>query len=173
MIKKDYKNLPVSTFLAISIIIIFLLFNAKVVNAVPCGKGIHDVFMSNFVHIDVMHLVSNLYALYALSRVEQEMGLQSFVWLLIFLLIFNTIAEFAARKIWKDMKCGIGFSGILFGMMTWELVSKKKFDVAIMLAIVIMVVGPSLQSKKVSLSGHAIGAASGIVGALIWKLFNR
>ena len=51
--------------------------------------------------------------------------------------------------------------------------SKKKFDVELLLAIVIMVVGPSLQRKEVSLSGHAIGAVSGIVAGLIWKFVNK
>jgi membrane associated rhomboid family serine protease len=172
-VNRDPKNVPVTVYIAISLIVVFLLFNAQVITAVPCGKGIHEVFMSNFVHIDVMHLVSNLYALYAISRVEQEMGFQPFIWLLIFLLIFNTLAEFITKLIWKDLSCSIGFSGILFGLITWELVSKKKFDVELMIVIVIMVVGPSLKNKKVSLFGHAIGAVSGIIGALMWKVFNN
>lgn len=169
----DHKNIPVSVLIALSLIVVFLLFNAKVINTVPCGKGIYEVFMSNFVHIDAAHLVSNLYALYAISRVEKEMGLKPFIWLLIFLLIFNTLGEFIVKYMWKDLPCSIGFSGILFGLMTWELVSKKNFDIELMIAIVIIVVGPSLNSAKVSLYGHIIGAVSGIIGALIWKVFNN
>jgi len=165
----NLQNIQISSFIAISMIIIFFIFNAKIINNVPCGKGIKDVFISNFVHINFTHLLSNLHALYALSRVEEEMGFKSFMWLLIFLLIFNTLAEFALRNIWKDMKCSIGFSGILFGMMTWELIVKKKLDNELMIAIIIMIAGPSLRTKKASLSGHVIGAVSGIVGALIWK----
>ena len=172
-LKKDFNDIPVSVFIAISMIVVYLLFNAKVLTALPCGKGIHEVMISNFIHLDAMHLVSNLYALYAISRVEQEMGLMPFVWLLIFLLVFNTLAEFFAKIIWKDLPCGIGFSGILFGLFTWELVSKKTVDLELILAIVIMVVGPSLQDKKISLSGHIIGALSGIFGGIIWKFFNK
>jgi membrane associated rhomboid family serine protease len=172
-VKRDPKDVPVSVFIAVSMIVIFFLFNAKVITALPCGKGMREVFMSNFVHIDTMHLISNLYALYAVSRVEQEMGLQPFIWLLIFLLIVNTLAEFMAKRIWNDMPCSIGFSGILFGLLTWELVSKRKFDVEVFLAIIIMVVGPSLTSKKVSLSGHIIGAVSGVLGGLAWKMLNK
>lgn len=155
MIKKDFKDIPVSVFIAISMIVVFLLINAKVIVSLPCGKGIHEVMMSNFVHADAMHLVSNLYALYAISRVEQDMGFMSFIWLLIFLVVINTLAQFADHSIWKDLPCSIGFSGILFGLFTWELVSKK-VNVELHLAIVIMVVGPSIQNKKVSLSGHGI-----------------
>ena len=171
--KKDPKDVPVSVFISVSMIVIFLLFNTQVINAVPCGKNIGDVFKSNFVHIDMAHLISNLYALYALSRVEQEMGLKPFVWLVIFLLIFNTLAEFLLRYILPNSKCAIGFSGILFGIMTWELVSKRQIDIEIMLAIVIMVVGPSLKSKNVSFTGHAIGAISGIIGGIVWKMIHK
>ena len=169
---KNPKDVPVSTFLGVSLIIIFLLFNAKILTSLPCGKSIHEVFMSNFVHVDTLHIIFNLYALYALSRVEEELGFKSFIWLIIFLLIFNTLAEYLAKNIWKDMKCSIGFSGILFGIMTWEIVSQKKFDLKILAAIVVMVLSPSIKNKRASLLGHGIGAISGVVGALIWKYLN-
>ena len=172
-IKKDFKDVQVSAFVGLSIVIVFILFNIQVINALPCGTGIHEVFLSNFVHIELSHLISNLYALYALSRVEQEMGFKPFIWLLIFLLLFNTLVEFLARKIWKNMKCSIGFSGILFGIATWELVSKKQLNIEILLAIVIMVVGPSIQNNRVSLTGHVIGSISGIIGGVLWKILNK
>ena len=170
---KDPKKVSVSAFIAVSIIIVFVLFNVQVINAIPCGKSFKDVFASNFVHVDASHLMSNLYALYALSRVEEEMGFKPFMWLLIFLLMFNTLAEFIAKQIWSDKTCTIGFSGVLFGIATWELVSKKTLDVQMILAIIIMVVGPSMKGKNISLSGHAIGAVSGIVGGLLWKTINK
>lgn len=169
----NYKDVPVSVFLGISLVVVFLLFNTKVLNAIPCDKNIHQVFMSNFVHIDAAHLIANLYALYALSRVEQVMGYKSFIWLIIFLLLINTLFEFISRKIWPSLKCSIGFSGILFGIMTWEIVSNKNLDVQIVLAIIVMTIAPSLQGKNISLSGHAIGAFSGIVGALLWKAIHK
>ncbi len=166
------KHVPVTTFIAVSIIVVFLLFNAQVITSVPCGKTVYDVFMSNFVHIDAIHLIFNLYALYRISRVEQEMGFKPFIWLIIFLLIFNTIAELIFRNIWKKSKCSIGFSGILFGLFTWELMSKKEFDIKLLIITVLMVITPSIKNKNVSLVGHAIGAVSGIVSAVIWKSIN-
>jgi membrane associated rhomboid family serine protease len=170
MIKKD---IPVSMFIALSIIVVFLLFNAQVVTAIPCGESVHHVFMRKFVHVDYTHLVSNLYALYAISRVEQEMGFKSFIYLLIFLLSFNTLTVFISKHIWKDLKCSIGFSGILFGLMTWEIVSKKSFDVELIFAILVMTVTPSLKRNNISLSGHAIGAFSGITAGILWKYINN
>jgi membrane associated rhomboid family serine protease len=172
-IKKNPKEVPISGFIALSMIVIFLLFNAKIINAIPCGTTVHEVFISQFVHIDKIHLMSNLYSLYAISRLEQEMGFKPFIWLFIFLLGFNTLVEFLIKKIYNDLPCSIGFSGILFGLITWELVTKKQLDVELMLAIFIMVVNPSLRNKKVSFIGHAIGAISGIVAGILWKVINK
>jgi membrane associated rhomboid family serine protease len=172
-IKKDPKDVPVTVFISLSMIVIFLMFNAKVITSLPCGKSIHEVFISNFIHVDTTHLISNMYALYTISRVEQEMGFIPFIHLLIFLLIVNTIAELSIRRIWKDLPCSIGFSGILFGLFTWELVSKKKIDIEMLLAIVIMVVGPSLNNKNISLSGHFIGALSGMLAGVSWNFIYK
>lgn len=171
--KKHISQVPISTFIAISLIIIYLLFIAKLVTSLPCGKDILQVFMSNFVHIDTVHLISNLFALYAISRVEEHMGFQSFIWLVIFLLSFNTLVEYIAHKIWEDMKCSIGFSGVLFGLMTWELITTRKLDLELFLAIFVTVVAPSIDNEKLSLSGHAIGAVSGVLGGIIWKFINK
>jgi membrane associated rhomboid family serine protease len=168
-INKSPKDSPVCVFISIIMIIVFLLFSSKIVTCVPTGKNIHEIFMSNFVHIDTSHLISNIYALYSISRVEQEMGFKPFIHLLIFLLIVNTVAEFAVRLIWKDLPCSIGFSGVLFGLFTWELASKRKVDIEMLIAIVFMVLGPSLKGNNISLSGHVIGAVSGVVAGIVWN----
>lgn len=166
------SKLPVSSFIAISIIVIYLLFTTNIISEIPCGTSIHNIFMSNFVHIDAAHLISNLYALYAISRVEEKLGFKPFIWLIVFLLAFNTLVEYILRNVIKDMKCSIGFSGILFGLITWELLTTRKLDVQLIIAIVISVITPSIGNKKVSLSGHAVGALSGVVGGIIWKTIN-
>ena len=169
------RDVPVCTFIGVSLIIIFVLFNAKVLNAIPCGDNIGQVFASNFCHIDTVHLLSNLFALYTLSSVEQEMGYKPFVWLLIFLVLLNTLMEYAFRVLFAYKECSIGFSGILFGFMFYEIFSKKKFDIEIFIATVITVMVPSLSDKshKISTMGHVIGALSGIVGAVMWKKIYR
>ena len=146
----------------------------NILSQIPCGTNINNVFMSNFTHIDLSHLMSNLYALYAISRVEKQMGFKSFFWLLVFLLIFNTLVTWLARVYIKNWKCSIGFSGILFGLLTWEISSQKSVDINIIISIVIMVVTPSLNSTNISLIGHTLGAISGVIGGLLWKyLVNK
>jgi membrane associated rhomboid family serine protease len=169
MDNEQFQDIPVSLFLAVSIVVVFALYLTTAIKSIPCGKDVMSSFLSNFVHIEPSHLMANLFALYALSRVERDIGTKRFVTLIIFLLIFTTISEVIAYKLFPDMPCSIGFSGVLFGIMTWEIVTKKDVDLILIASIVGMVVLPSVQNSKVSLMGHAVGAVAGVVGGLIWK----
>lgn len=169
MNQDQFNDIPVSIFLAVTIVVVFSLYLTTAIKTIPCGKDVMSSFMSNFVHIDPYHLMANLFAMYALSRVERDIGGKRFTALIIFLLIFNTIAEVTAHKLFPEMPCSIGFSGVLFGIMTWELASKKDLDFVLTTSIVSMVVLPSVQNPKASLMGHAVGAIAGVVGGLLWK----
>ena len=164
---------PVSSSLSITMAIIYLLYYFKVLTSIPCNKTIKDVFYGQFVHVDSYHLLFNLYTLYTLNRIELEMGYKPFMYLLIFLLIFNTIVEFVLRLLFKGLKCSIGFSGILFGFISWDIASKKKLDIELLISILLLAVIPTSKGEKVSLAGHVIGAVSGVFAALLWKRFNQ
>jgi membrane associated rhomboid family serine protease len=166
---KQFNDIPVSLFLAVSIIVVFSLYITTAIKTIPCGKDIMSLFFSNFVHIDPYHLMVNLFALYALSRVERELGAKKFISLIVFLLIFTSVTEVMIHKVYPYIPCSIGFSGVLFGIMTWELVSKKELDIVLIFTIIGMVVLPSIQNSKASLLGHAVGAVAGIVGGILWK----
>ena len=162
------KEVPVSLFLATSLIVIFLLYATTIIKSVPCNKDLLSVFYGNFVHIDIYHLLGNIFALYALARVEIALGTKTFFGLIIFLIIFNSLIEILVYKLIPGLTCSIGFSGVLFGIMTWELVTNRKLDYVLVVSIIFMVVLPSFQNKNVSLLGHSVGAFSGIIGGLIW-----
>ena len=160
------KNTPVSAFFSVVIIIVFLLYFTSIFKTIPCGNTVLDQFYSNFIHTDIYHISANLYAL---SRVERKMGTKKFLYLIIFLLVFNTILEILAKKLKPELQCSIGFSGVLYGVMTWELVTEKDLDMYILSSIIIMTVLPSLKSKNISLLSHGIGAFSGIISALVYR----
>jgi membrane associated rhomboid family serine protease len=159
------KNIPVSIFLAIIIVFIYALYLTSVIKAVPCARNFVSTFLSNFVHIDPYHLVANLIAIYALSRVEEEIGAKRFIGLIVFLLVFNTIAETLLYKFTK-IPCAIGFSGVLFGVMTWEIVARHELNWLLLVAMIII---PSIQNPRASVISHAIGAFAGIVVGTFWK----
>lgn len=165
---KNMKDVPVSTFLGVVIIVVFSLYFTTAIKTLPCGKNVMTSFYSNFVHVEPSHLIVNIYALYALSRVEETIGAKKFMSLIIFALIFNTIVEAVIYK-WKNIPCSIGFSGVLFTILTWDLVTTKKLDLYLSTSVISMVLVPSLLDEKVSFTGHAVGAVSGVIAGLLWN----
>ncbi len=159
--------------LATVIVIIFSLYFTTLVKTIPCGSGIMDRFYSNFVHTTIPHMVGNLVGLYALARVEKDMGSKKFALLIAYLLIFNTLAEVALHTLVPSTPCSIGFSGILFGILIWELITHKGVDKTILASILLITVFPTIaKGDKVSLEGHLIGSISGVVGALLYTKFS-
>ena len=167
--KEQFKDVPVCLFLAVSIVIVFALYITTAIKTIPCGKTVLSSFCSNFVHVESYHLMANLFALYALTRVEREIGVKRFAGLILFLLIFTSITEVLAHKMFSDLPCSIGLSGILFGIMAWELTTKKGLNLMIVLSIVGVVAMPSAQNPQASLVGHAVGAIGGVIGGMLWK----
>tara|TARA_Y100000389_G_C17420770_1_gene496576 strand:+ start:774 stop:1343 length:570 start_codon:yes stop_codon:yes gene_type:complete len=163
------KDVPVCIIISISIIMIFLLYITSIIKSIPCGKDIKSVFLSNFIHLDFYHLLSNLIALYALASIEQQIGLKRFLCLIIFILCFNTVIETIIHKIFPTIPCSVGLSGLLFGLTSWNYVKNKEISLNLLASISFVTIIPSLKSSKVSLIGHAVGSVSGIIAGLIWN----
>jgi membrane associated rhomboid family serine protease len=164
------KDVPITNTLGILLLTIFFLFNANVLTSIPCKKTPLDVLKSAFVHVEATHVISNLYALYALSVVERRMGSKVFLSLILWLLAFSTIGEWLVKLAIPSTPCSIGFSGVIFGLMTWELINKckKGFDGELLAAALLLVVQYTSGGKNVSFLGHTVGAIGGIIGGLLW-----
>jgi membrane associated rhomboid family serine protease len=169
----NITDVPICVGLATIIVIIFSLYFTTLVKTLPCGSGVMDRFYSNFVHTTIPHMIGNLIGLYALARVEKNMGTKKFAILVAYLLIFNTLAESLLHTLVPSTPCSIGFSGILFGILTWELVTHKGIDKTILASILLITVFPTIvKGDKVSLGGHLIGSLSGVIGALLYTKFS-
>ena len=169
----NFKDIPVSVFLAVSLTVIFSLYLTTLIKTIPCQRDIMSSFISNFIHTDISHLLVNLFALYSLARVERDIGPKKFIKLLVFLLVFNTIIETIIYKIFPTIKCSIGFSSVLFGIMTYELITTKKLDFMLLASVVGTIILPSLKNQNVSLVGHIIGVISGgILGVFLSNKFQ-
>ena len=163
------KEIPVSVFLAVTIIIVFSLYLTNLLKSVPCQKNLGTIFVNNFVHIDLYHLIGNLLGLYSLSRIERSLGAKKFIILVTSLLVTASVLEVIIYRIFSSIQCSIGISGLLFGLITWELIIVQNLDFTLVLSIIFTVVIPSIKSKNVSLLGHISGVIAGIITALIWK----
>jgi len=162
------KNNPVCSFISALLIIVFSLYVTNAIKNIPCDKNMTDIFISNFIHTDYLHLVSNLYGIYSLSRLEIVLGPKKFILMVCFLLLCNTILETLLHKI-IDAPCSIGFSGILYGVLAFEIVYTNKIDYFILTSILSGIVVDKIKNKKSSLSGHIIGIISGIFYGLLYK----
>lgn len=169
----DIKNTPITISIIILLIIIYSLYTTGAIKNLPCEKNVISHFYGNFVHINIYHLIGNVFSLYALSRVEKAIGSTQFISLITFLLFFNSIIESLAHSVFKDIPCSLGFSGVILGIIAWEMVSDIGIDLNVIATIGLLVILPSLQNNRASLFGHLIGAFSGIIGGLLWKVIQN
>jgi membrane associated rhomboid family serine protease len=168
---KDPMNYPICSFISVLIIIIFSLYFTNVIKTIPCEKDMKTIFITQFIHTDFFHLLSNLYGIYSLSRIELKVGPSKFFSLIIFLLIFSSILESLFHKL-VDTPCSIGFSGILYGVFTFEIMSlKENFDYNLLIAILVDTISQKFIKNNISLYGHIIGIISGVIGGFIFTKF--
>ena len=166
------KNNPVCAFISVLIIIIFSLYTTSALKTIPCEKDMISIFISNFIHIDTFHLMANLYGIYSLSKIEILLGSKKFLILVLFLSIFNTVFESILHKI-INTPCSIGMSGILYGVITFEILLTKEIDYNGLFAVFLNIYASSISNTKSSLSAHIIGAISGILGSIILKQTDK
>ena len=132
-----------------------------------------SIFMSQFVHTDFLHLVSNLYGIYSLSRIENKYGPKKFFVLLLFLLFINTATESILHKI-INYPCSIGFSGILYGVLTFDTVcDKNNIDYVLLVSIFTNMFVTKIFKSNNSLQGHIVGAITGIISGIMFKNFFK
>jgi membrane associated rhomboid family serine protease len=163
------RDTPVSAFLALSIIVVFIMYWTSLIKPVPCGNTASNVLKSHFIHTESSHIFSNLYSLYAISRVERKMKGKRFILLVLFIVTVSSLLEVIIHRVFPTLPSSIGFSGILFGLMTWELVTEKTIDVYLLSAIGLMLTLPSMGNRNVSFDGHAAGALAGGLAGLMYR----
>jgi membrane associated rhomboid family serine protease len=164
-----YKNIPICSSIATILIVVFLLALTTILKIDVCGKDFSSNLMSNFIHTEPLHLISNLYGLYVLSRIEKKLGALKFITVVFAILLVNTVIETYLHHINNDIPCSIGFSAILYGLLSWEIVSGvKTIDQHLIFAIGSDIV-TSRFNKKIALLNHFIGLVSGACIGLFLK----
>lgn len=165
---KEVTKRPIFGTISAALIVITLLFLFGTLKTVPCGDGVMKAFNRSFVHLDFIHLFTNIFVFFVLSRIEVKFGSGFFMLLILQLLVITTVMELILKKFW-NVPCSIGFSGVLFGLAVWELVYDRNVNMALILGILAMVVTPTIQNPKASLVGHGLGALAGLMVAIYYK----
>lgn len=151
----------VSSILVIILCIIFIGYKTTIIKDLPCNTDIISTFLTNFVHIDLYHLIANLYGIFAFSKIEADIGVKNFAILVSLILIITSIIESIVKKLFK-FKCSIGISGLIFALFGYDLVSYNDFNIYIISSLSIIFLRISLESRGTSFYGHLIGFITGI-----------
>ncbi len=172
MISFDNKTY-VTELLEVSLIII----NFVLIRILPtlCNKNLSNMesltraLGRNFVHGNLNHLLTNVYALFSLSRIESDIGSKKYVILTVLVLLLATMMEYVVSWYFPGLPCSVGYSAVLFGLSAYELVKTKSLNKNTIAALIYMVIYPTLQNRKASLLSHGFGAISGV---LAYKLLE-
>ena len=156
---------PVSLIIAILIIVIH--FGNNTPPATVCSKGFTQSVSRNFYHANNTHIIFNLVSVNMLSRVEDYLGTKASIVLLFLILFISSVLDFIISLIFPDLKCSIGFSGILFGLLAWEMMVSYNFNPSVLIILLINVITPTLRDPRASLLGHGIGAISGVLSSFL------
>lgn len=159
MIPKIFRN-PIV--LLISIISIFSTLQLFITQQNPCNKSFLNSIKRQFYHGSVTHILANLYGFVIVTNeLVPLIGTEKYTLLIIVLMLLN--AAFDYYFFGKDyVKCGIGFSGVLFSLLTWSIITKKGFNVALARDFVLLLL-PAVSNPQISFSGHLIGIISGLI----------
>lgn len=131
-----------------------------------CDKGLIPHIKQSFTHINLTHLLTNMYTMYAFRVLEKTYGTKFFMTLIFYIVCLNAVLSTIANKT-MDLTCSIGFSGILFGVLIWQFFKTKKITGINLITALAFIVQPSFQNPKASLIGHFLGGLTGFLLAFI------
>lgn len=146
----------------ITIIVLLFVLKSMYIIKPKCNTSILNIFTSNFYHADLFHLISNIFGLFVLTRLETKIGLKKFLTILILLLIINTFIEnYLITK--HNLNCSVGFSAIIYSLLSWEIFSgHRHLDMYILGAVFFDILGVfSKNTSNIAFVNHLMGLISG------------
>lgn len=152
------------------IISVYLLYSFDIFKKIPCDNSFINILIRNFIHTNMLHIVSNIAGLVILYKIESSSGFHQFALIFLSILLLNTFIEYILYSV-TDINCSIGLSGIIFGFAVFELINHTDCTLAAITALLAMVVIPSLKNSNVSIVGHLTGVLAGLIVAIIYKTY--
>lgn len=174
-------NILVYTFTAIKSggldidIFVLIRYGAKVNELIQAGEY-YRLFTSAFLHADFMHVLFNMYALFALGRiVEDFMG----KWKMIGIYAFSAVTGGMLSYLYTP-NVAVGASGAIFGLLGAILIITlfgKKKSMKSMFSRIMIVLAINLfsgfSSSNIDNFGHIGGLLGGILITALILLFSR
>ena len=129
---------PVSLIIAILLVIINFGTQNNIANI--CENNFLNYIFRNFYHVNTAHLIINLFSFYVLSEVEILIGSGQYIILLLTILLISSILDFIITLLFPNITCSIGFSGILFGLLAWEMMALHNFNFFVLMLLIFNVI---------------------------------
>lgn len=154
------------------IIAIYLLYSSKIITKIPCDNSFISILIRNFIHTNMLHIISNIAGLVILYKIESTSGFHQFAMIFLSILLLNTIIEYILYS-YADINCSIGLSGIIFGFAIFELINHTECTLAALTALLAMIVIPSIKNTNISIIGHLTGVLAGFIVAIVYKIIYQ
>ena len=113
-------------------------------------------FIRMFLHADPVHLLLNLYGFYHISKALHLIDREHLIFPVV---LINLILDYLVYG-YGYSRCSIGFSGVIFGLITYLLLKISYSDLIFNVGLLLY---PSIIFPRISLSGHLIGVVSGLL----------
>ena len=153
-------NKTISIFISIILSLIYFFYNSKILKTIPCNKELSSKFLCNFIHTNHVHLIANLLGLYFISELETQIGSSNFLTLVILITLILSIFESVVKN-----ECSIGISGVLYGLVAYEMFKFKNIDYNVIYTLVLLFLFSS--NSKISHIGHLLGFIAGLTATYL------
>lgn len=159
-----FKNATKTPIVSVISVILAIVFFSEFPNVKCSENGLQDIMMNTLRHGGIHHLLSNVISFFYLSHLERSMGPLKFGSSILFLMVVTSVLHLLI----KTRRCSVGFSGVLFGLLTYDFLKKRGKNLNNIGLIIMMHIVPHLGNTRLSHLGHLYGI---IAGALMHLIF--
>lgn len=153
-------NKTISIFISIVLSLTYFLYNSNILTTIPCDQDFSSKLLSNFIHTNSVHLISNLMGIYFISELETKIGSSNFLTLVILITVILSIFEYTVKS-----GCSIGISGVLYGLVAYEMFKFKNVDYNVLFTLVLLFLFSG--DSKISHTGHLLGFIAGLTATYL------
>lgn len=154
-----------------TILIISILFIIQnLISYAPSCKNesISSYFHRSYLHNDWNHFLMNAFSFWNLALLEKELNTSRFILTTLGISILSVFSYIGMKRLLGSTECGIGFSGTLFGMITYQ-IGRNGFTTSNVTEIITLLIASS--SQNTSQIGHISGILSGLIFLFLEKMY--
>ncbi|MEG0275687.1 MAG: rhomboid family intramembrane serine protease [Coprobacillus sp.] len=185
-------NIYILICVAIFIYIQFISKDEKIYTALKLGafyppnvrenKEYYRFVLCNFIHIDFLHLLFNVYAMYYLGNMfESLLGTGQYIFLIVCSMLFSSLMCYTASQIsdQHDRAITLGASGTVYGFFGAIVALGLLLGGVYMellqnyMNVILINIMYTLFNRQISKTGHLGGFVGGIVGIVCILAMNK